>query len=133
MDKNRGKTNDLGVPRTQKIAKWTLLEPPQHPQTPKLCGKRIISITFLMMKKNFFFENHFFAIFLGFFDSSNQGFSRSGRSGDVSVPRPTGPSSVPGKSPKIKILVFCRFRREYTELLRSKNYSTVIQTPSAMS
>ena len=34
---------------------------------------------------------------------------------------------------KIKIVIFCRFRREYGELLRYKNYFLVIQTHSAMS
>ena len=56
MDKNRGEINDFGVPRTRKIAKWVLLERPKHPQTPKLCGKRSINITFLAMKKNIFFR-----------------------------------------------------------------------------
>ena len=86
MDKNRGEINDFGVPRTWKIAKWVLLERPQHPQTPKLCGKRSISITFLTMKKNVFSRKSFFRNIFGIFDSSKQGFSRFWRSGDVSVP-----------------------------------------------
>jgi len=61
MDKNRGEINDFGVPRTRKIAKWMRLERPQHPQTPKLCGKRSISITFLTMKKTYFFTKIIFS------------------------------------------------------------------------
>ena len=61
MDKNRGKINDLGVPRTRKFAKWTLLEPPQHPQTRKLCGKRTISIIFSIKKKKVFFSKMIFS------------------------------------------------------------------------
>ena len=52
MDKNRAKIIDFGVPKTRKIAKSMVLERPQHPQTPKLCGKRSISIIF--PTKNFF-------------------------------------------------------------------------------
>ena len=37
-------------------------------------------------KKCNFFENHIFAVFLGFFDWSKSKYSRFGRSGDVSVP-----------------------------------------------
>ena len=31
-------------PGLAKMTKWMVLEPPQHPQTQKLCGKRCISI-----------------------------------------------------------------------------------------
>ena len=61
LDRNPVETNDFGVPRTRKIAKWMLLERPQHPQTPKLCGKRSISITFITMKKHIFFTKIIFS------------------------------------------------------------------------
>ena len=38
-----------------------MLERPQHPQTPKLCGKRSISITVLTMKKRYFFTKIIFS------------------------------------------------------------------------
>ena len=47
--------------KTRKTAKWTMLERPQHPQTPKLCGKRCISITFLTTKKHIFFTKIIFS------------------------------------------------------------------------
>ena len=50
MDKNRAQTIDFGVPKTRKIAKSMVLERPQYPQTPKLCGKRSIIIIFLTKK-----------------------------------------------------------------------------------
>ena len=56
---------DFGVPETRKIAKWMLLERPQHPQNPKLCGKRSISITFLTKKKYIFLAK---IIFRNIFD-----------------------------------------------------------------
>ena len=61
MDKNRAKIIDLGVPKTRKIAKSMVLERPQHPQTPKLCGKRSISIIFPTKKKMFFLAKIIFS------------------------------------------------------------------------
>ena len=52
---------DFGVPETWKIAKWMVLEPPQHRQTQKLCGKRCISIPFWATKKIHFFQKSFFS------------------------------------------------------------------------
>ena len=68
-----------------KISKLTILERSQHSQTRKLYGKRSITIIFLSMKKLFFYEKYFFAIFLRFPDSCSQWISRFRRSGGVSV------------------------------------------------
>ena len=113
---------DFAVPRTRKSIPWTRSgENPRFwcswdsknskitdvgafpaPPNPKTMRETNYQHYFSHDEKIYFFENHFFAIFLGFFDSSKQGFSRSGRPGDVSVPRPTGPKSVPGYPRKQK-------------------------------
>ena len=105
----------------RKFAKWTLLEPPQHPQTRKLCGKRTISIIFSINKKKYFFENDFFAIFLGFFDSSKQGFSRSGRPGDVSVPTNKIQCGVGGTTVGVSVIFFAHNRFIRTAIYESGN------------
>ena len=44
MNTDSLKTNGFYVTGTRKITKSMVLERPQHPQTPKLCGKRSIII-----------------------------------------------------------------------------------------
>ena len=67
MNTDSSKINDFYVTETRKTAKWVVLEPPQHPQTPKLCGKRCISIPFSSTKKYFFYAKIIFSQEFWFF------------------------------------------------------------------